>query len=66
MTIRRIFVLSVRNLKMTLAASGTLEAGTKYQYLCTLVRGESLRQFDFLPAEIEGTETLNVEYIIRV
>ena len=34
------FLLFVRNFNMTLAASGTLEAGTKYQYLCTLFRGE--------------------------
>ena len=32
------FFLFVRNSNMTLAASGTLEAGAKHQYLCTLVR----------------------------
>ena len=40
------FLLFVRNFNMTLAALGTLEAGTKYQYLHTLVRGEALRKFD--------------------
>ena len=33
------FLLFVRNFNMTLAASGTLEAGMKYKYLLTLVRG---------------------------
>ena len=32
------FLMFVCKLNMTLAASGTLEMGTKYQYLCTLVR----------------------------
>ena len=50
---------------MTLLASGTLEAGAKYQYLRTLVCGEALRQFDLLSAEIEITETLNIDSIIR-
>ena len=50
---------------MTLAASGMLDTGAKNQYLCTLVLGEALRQFDSLSAEIESTQTLNVEDIIR-
>ena len=49
---------------MTLAESGMLEAGAKYQYLCTLVRGELLFQFESLSADVEGTETLNIDYII--
>ena len=49
---------------MTLAASGTLEAGEKFQYLRNLVRREALRQFDSLSADVESTETLNVDYII--
>ena len=32
-------LLFVRNFNMTLAASGMLEAGVKYQYLSNLVRG---------------------------
>ena len=59
------FLFFVRNFNMTLLASGTLEAGAKYQYLRTLVCGEALRQFDSLSADIEGTETLNTDYIIR-
>ena len=58
------FLLFVRNFNMTLAASGTLEAGAKYQYLCNLVRGEALRQFDSLSADVDFSETLNVDYII--
>ena len=59
------FLLFVRNFNMTLAASGALEAGAKYQYLCTLVSGEALHQFDLLSADVESAETLNVDYIIR-
>ena len=50
---------------MTLAESGTLESGAKYQYLSTLVRGEALRQFDLFSADVEGTKILNVDYIIK-
>ena len=50
---------------MTLAVSGTLEAGMKYQHLPTLVCGEALRHFDWFSDYVEGTETLNVDYIIR-
>ena len=39
--------------------------GAKYKYLRTLVRGEALRQFDLLSSEIEITETLNIDSIIR-
>ena len=55
----------VRNFNMPLAASGTLEAGVNYQYLCNLVLREALCQFDLLFADVEGTETLKVDYIIR-
>ena len=50
---------------MTLMASGTLETGAKVQYLRTLVRGEALHQFDSLYADVEITEPLTVEYIIK-
>ena len=55
----------VRNFNMTLAASGTLEAGAKFQYLRTFVRGKDLHQFDFSSADVEITKTLDVDYIIR-
>ena len=40
------FLLFVRNFNTTLAATGTLDMGANIQYLCTLVCGEALRQFD--------------------
>ena len=46
------FLLFIQYFNMTLEASGTLNYGAKIQYLHTLVRGESLRQFDMLPAEV--------------
>ena len=59
------FLLFVRNFNMTLAASGTLEAGTKVHCLRTLVRGEALCQFDSLSDDVEGTENLNIDDIIK-
>ena len=59
------YFLFVRNFNMTLAASETLEAGEKYQYLLTLVHREVLRQFDLLSADVEGTNALNIDHIIR-
>ena len=50
---------------MTLAASGKLDMGAKIQYICMLVHGEGLRKFDSLSAELESTETLNLECIIK-
>ena len=55
----------VHNFNVTLAASGTLDAGAKYKYLCTIVRNEALRQFDSLSADVEGAETLNIDYSIK-
>ena len=50
---------------MTLATSETLEAGSKIQYLCTLGRREALHQFDSLYADVESTQTLNNDDIIK-
>ena len=58
-------LLFVCNFNTILAASGTLEVDAKFQYLCTLVRGEALHQFDLLSDYVEGTEILHVYYIIR-
>ena len=58
------FLLFVKSFNMTLTQSGALQADAKYQYLRTLVREEVLRQFDLLSADVEGTETLNIDYII--
>ena len=46
------FLLLVRKFNMTLADSGVLEAGTIYQDLCTLVRGEVSRQFELFYADV--------------
>ena len=59
------FLLFFRNFNMTLAASGTLEAGANFQYICTPVHGEALRRFDLLSDDVESRETLDVNYIIR-
>ena len=50
---------------MILAETGTLEMDTKIQYIRMLVCGEVLRQFYLFSAEIENTETLNVDYYIK-
>ena len=44
------FLLFMKNFRITLAATGTLETD-KDQYLCTLVHEEALRQFDLLSAD---------------
>ena len=60
------FLLFICNFNMNLSALGTLEADTKFQYIHTLVCREALCQFDSLSSYVESTETLNVDYIIRV
>ena len=58
-------MLFVSNFNINLVASGTLQADAKFQYLLTLVRGEALRQFEFFSADVESTDNLDVDYIIR-
>ena len=41
-----------------------METMVKAQYLCMLVRGEALHQFDFLSADTESANPLTVEDII--
>ena len=60
-----LLLLFVRNFNMTLAESEMLKADVKFQYGCTLLRGKVLRQFDSLSSDVEITETLNMDYIIR-
>ena len=55
----------VRNFNMTIAALGKLGMGTTIQYLSTLVHGEVLRHFYSLSSDMEITETLTLEYIIK-
>ena len=59
------FLLFVRNFNMTLVATGTLETDMEIQYLRILVRRELLCQFDLLSANMENTESLNVDYYIK-
>ena len=54
----------MQNFNTTLAASGTLAKGVKVQYLCNIVHGEALFQFDLLSSDVEGTNPLTVENII--
>ena len=49
---------------MNLVASGTLGTEAKVQYLHTLFRGELLRQYYLISADVEGTDPLTVETII--
>ena len=58
------FLLFIKNFNMTLAATGTLDMDAKIHYLYTLVRGEELRQFELLSADVKNTENLNVDYYI--
>ena len=46
------FFLFVHNFNMTISSSGMMDMGVKIQYICTLVHGESLRQFDLLSADV--------------
>ena len=46
------FLLFLRKLNTNIAVAGMLGMDAKIQYLRTLVRGEALRQFDLLYADI--------------
>ena len=59
------FLLFVCNFNTTLMETWKQETDTNIQYLCTPVCGEALRQFDLFSADVENTETLNVDYYIR-
>ena len=50
---------------MNLATTGTLDMDVEIQYFCTLVRGKALPQFALLYADVENTETLNVDYDVK-
>ena len=55
--------LFANNFKITLEASGTLQGAAKIQYLCTLVCGEVLRQFDMLFTDFEISTPITLEAI---
>ena len=56
-------LLLTRNLIMTLEASGMILTDAKIKYLHTMVRGEELRQFDTLSAEVGSTTLENLTSI---
>ena len=60
------FLFYVSNFNITPAASGMLGNYMKVQYLCTLVHGESLHQFDSISSDMEGTNHLTVETILSM
>ena len=49
------FLLFVCKCNMAIKALGMLNAGAKIQYICNMVSGEALRQFDALSAEVKST-----------
>ena len=60
------FLLFVQNFQMTLATTETLEAEVKVHYLCTLIHGEALRQFDLMSADVENTDiSLTVDDLLK-
>ena len=59
------FLFFVHNFNMNIAASGTLKMGAKVEYLRTLVYGKALRHFELLYSDVESTELLAVECIIK-
>ena len=59
------FLLFILNFNMTIAATWMLDMDMKIQYLCTIVQGKLLHQFDLLTNDVENTETLNVDYYIK-
>ena len=60
------FLLFVGNFQMNLASTGTLETEAKGQYLCKIVYGEALRQFDLLYDDVENADTsLTVDDLLK-
>ena len=49
---------------MTLEASGALAASAKIHYICTLLRGEALRQLDMQSVEVGSTTIAHLNLII--
>ena len=59
------FLLFICNFNMTRTATGNMYMDAKIQYLLTLFHGEAFCQFVLLSAEVENTETLNVDFYIN-
>ena len=58
------FLVFLQNFKMTLEASGTLASSAKIQYICRVLCGEALHQFDTLCAQVESTNTTHLNRMI--
>ena len=58
------FLLFVCYFNMTLVASRMFNTGANIQYLHMLVRGEALRQFDMLSAEVRSATSENLTFVI--
>ena len=58
------FLLFISNFCTTLKASVTLVVSVNIQYLCTLVRGEVLRQFEMLSSKGGSITPENLKSII--
>ena len=49
------FLLFVQNFKMMIEDLGTIATNTKLQYICTILHGKALHQFDNFYAQMEST-----------
>ena len=59
-------LLFVKIFQITLSATVMLETDVGVQYICTLVRGKSLRQFDLLSSGVKNIETpLDVDSLLK-
>ena len=54
----------MQNFKMMPEALGKLAANSKLQYICTLLRGEALRQFYTLCYQVGSTTTTHLRQVI--
>ena len=55
--------LFAHDFKMTLEASGEVQDAAKIQYLCKIVLGDALHQFDMLYADFKSSSPLTLEAI---
>ena len=58
------FLLFISNFQMTLKEQGTIAVGVNIQYICTIVRGKSLRQLGTLSVEVVSTTSKHLKSII--
>ena len=58
------FLLLIRNYNVALEASGTLTTNGKFQYICTLLRGNALQKFETLCTQILRTTMASMNQVI--